>query len=93
MKGSDTAISIARPLSLIDHDASAALDRRNLMHAWWRKSSGRSGRPSRERYAGGTAGHDQGNRFRQPDRDHIGGDELAQAYSSIESSGREVDQL
>jgi len=44
MRGPDAAISIARPLSLSDHSASAPLDRRNLTHACWRKSSGRSGR-------------------------------------------------
>src|SRR5262249_36301357 len=52
IRGPDTAISIARPLSLSDHSASAPLDRRNLKHACWRKSSGRSGRPARARYTG-----------------------------------------
>ena len=52
MSGPDTAISIARPLSLSGQSAIAPLDRRNLRHAWWRKSSGRSGRPRLAAQAG-----------------------------------------
>jgi hypothetical protein len=92
MRGPDTAISIARPLSLSDHNASAPLDRRNLKHACWRKSSGRSGRPPSARSAGlptmmkrngGVKSH----------RDHVGGDEPAQPDAGVKPFGREVDQL
>src|SRR5258708_4954767 len=41
----------------------------------------------------GAADDDEGERLRQPYRDHVGGDELAQPYAGVESFSREVDQL
>lgn len=42
---------------------------------------------------GGAADDDGAKRRRQPYRDHVGGDELAEPHARVKTSGREVDQL
>ena len=41
----------------------------------------------------GTADDDEAERRRQPHRDHVGGDELAEPDAGVKSFGSEVDQL
>ena len=42
---------------------------------------------------GGAGDNRQAKRRRQPHRDHVGGDELAEPNAGIKALGREVDQL
>ena len=52
----------------------------------------RLGRPRRRRYSGlPTTAKGEGRC--QPDRNHVGGDELAEPDAGIKPSGREVDQF
>ena len=41
----------------------------------------------------GAADHHERERRRQPHRDHVGRDELAEADAGVEATGREIDHL
>ncbi len=92
MKGPDTAISIERPLSLSDHDASAPFDRRNRKHACCAQIVRTLGPAATGEVSRAADDHER-QRLRQPHRNHVGGDELAHPDAGIKTSGREIDQL
>jgi hypothetical protein len=52
----------------------------------------RAPRPAVAGEVRGTADHYEGERLRQPHRDHVNGDELAQPYAGVKSFGCEIDQ-
>ncbi len=72
--------------------------------ARWRRSNGacagrRDGASHRcapgglAREIAGAADHHEGKRWREPHRDHVGRDELAEPDAGIEPAGREIDQV
>ena len=54
---------------------------------------GRYPRPPASRKVGGTSNHDDANGRREPDRNHVGGDELAHPDAGVEPVPGEVHQL
>jgi len=49
--------------------------------------------PAAASEVGGAADDDEAERLRQPHRDHVGGDELAEPDAGVKSSGRDIDEF
>ena len=92
MSGPETTASIGLLPLTKDQGAIDPFERRMRKQACWRRSSIRSGRSPPAQILG-AADDDERERRRQPHRDHVGLDELAEPDAGIEAFGRDIDQF